>query len=126
MERVMSSFPIDDDQRALRCIGVTVRTPAGASSAFAVEPDHTAGQLTIRAIRWFEHHDMLEPGGFRLGLLRGGTIVDLAVDELLLPAGVVEGDVLHLLTAEPQVDGARPHRPTTDAKGATATIVRAA
>jgi hypothetical protein len=104
----MSSFPIDDEPRTLRCIGVTVRTPAGASSAFAVEPDHTAGQLTIRAIQFFERHRMIEPGGFRLGLLRGATIVDLGIDELLLPAGVVEGDVLHLLTSEPQVDGARP------------------
>jgi hypothetical protein len=106
----MSSLPNDDDRRPVRrtdrCVGVTVRTPAGASSAFAVEPDDTAGQLTVRALRHFERLDMIEPGAFRIGLLRGNAIVDLEIDTLLLPAGVVEGDVLHLLTSEPQVDGA--------------------
>jgi hypothetical protein len=106
MRGVMSLQPIDDDQSAARCVGVTVRTPAGASSAFAVEPDDTAGQLTVRALQHFERHDLIEPGAFRLGLLRGTTIVDLDVDALLQPAGVVEGDVFHLLTSEPQVDGA--------------------
>jgi hypothetical protein len=99
----MTSLPNEPSER---CIGVTVRTPAGASSAFAVEPDHTAGQLTIRALRHFERLDMIEPGAFRIGLLRGNAIIDLDVDTLLFPAGVVEGDVLHLLTSEPQVDGA--------------------
>jgi len=99
----MTSLP---NERNERCVGVTVRTPAGASSAFAVEPDDTAGQLTIRALRHFERLDLIESGAFRLGLLRGNAIVDLDVDTLLLPAGVIEGDVLHLLTSEPQVDGA--------------------
>lgn len=104
----MTSLPNDDDRRGARarCVGVTVRTPAGAASAFAVEPDDTAGQLTIRALRHFERLGLIEPGGFRIGLLRGNAIVDLEVDALLLAAGVVEGDVLHLLTSEPQVDGA--------------------
>jgi hypothetical protein len=106
----MTSLPNDDDRRRPpRCVGVTVRTPAGAASAFAVEPDDTAGQLTIRALRHFESRDLIEPGGFRIGLLRGNAIVDLEIDTLLLPAGVVEGDVLHLLTSEPQVDGADAH-----------------
>ena len=56
--------------------------------------------------RCFERLDLIEPGAFRIGLLRGNAIVDLDVDALLQPAGVVEGDVLHLLTSEPQVDGA--------------------
>jgi hypothetical protein len=102
----MSSFPTDDDHSVARCVGVTIRTPAGASSTFAVEPDDTAGQLTVRAIQFFERHDLIEPGAFRIGLLRRNTIVDLDLDTRLLPAGVVEGDVLHLLTSEPQVDGA--------------------
>jgi hypothetical protein len=99
----MTSLPNEPNER---CVGVTVRTPAGASSAFAVEPDDTAGQLTIRALQHFERLDLIEPGAFRIGLLRGNAIVDLDIDTLLLPAGVVEGDVLHLLTSEPQVDGA--------------------
>jgi hypothetical protein len=102
----MTSPPIDDNPGAPWCVGVTVRTPAGASSAFAVFRDDTAGQLTIRAIQHFERRDQIEPGAFRIGLLRGNTIVDLEVDTMLHTAGVVEGDTLHLLTSEPQVDGA--------------------
>jgi len=89
------------------CIGVTVRTPAGAGSAFGVERQETSGGLVERSVDWFVRRGQLEPGPFRLGLLRGATIVDLAADEGLAGAGVEEGDVLHLLTREPQVDGAR-------------------
>lgn len=90
-----------------RCIGVTVRTPAGAGSAFGVEPDDVAATLVEKALDWFVGRGQLEPGDFRLGLLRGTAIVDLAAGVELLDAGVTEGDVLHLLTGEPQVDGAR-------------------
>ncbi|HEY8548067.1 MAG TPA: hypothetical protein VIL36_23580 [Acidimicrobiales bacterium] len=90
-----------------RCIGVTVRTPAGAGSAFGVEPDDRAGSLVARAVDRFVLRRQLEPGEFRLGLLRGIEIVDLAEGDELLAAGVEDGDVLHLLSTEPQVDGCR-------------------
>lgn len=108
----MTPTPTDDDQApaAPRCIGVTVRTPAGASRAFAVEPDDTAGQLTIRALNRFERDGLLEGGAFRIGLLRGTTIIDLAIDADLRGFGVEEGDVLHLISTEPQVDGAVRYR----------------
>jgi hypothetical protein len=86
------------------CVGVTVRTPAGVSSAFAVERGDEAYMLTERAIGHFVGLDLLEPGPFRLGLLRGGTVVDLAPKAVLLAEGVVEGDVLHLITTQPQID----------------------
>lgn len=89
-----------------RCIGVTVRTPAGASSAFGVEPDDVSAALVERAIGWFVGRGQLEPGDFRLGLLRGAAIVDMPPRAELVHAGVTEGDVLHLLSSEPQVDGA--------------------
>jgi hypothetical protein len=89
----------------VRCVGVTVRTPAGASSAFAIDRNTSAARLTERAVDYFVDRDLLEPGPFRLGLVRGGTIVDLIPDIRLISEGVVEGDVLHLLTTEPQVDG---------------------
>jgi hypothetical protein len=38
-------------------------------------------------------------------VLRGAHILDLAPDAGLIDAGVVEGDVLHLVTNEPQIDG---------------------
>jgi hypothetical protein len=101
----MSLESNDHEQLQLRCLGVTVRTPAGASSAFGIDPQDTAGQLTARSVGYFVDHDQLEPGAFRLGLLRGTTILDLAPETELQTAGVAEGDVLHLLTTEPQVDG---------------------
>jgi hypothetical protein len=90
-----------------RCIGVTVRTPAGAGSAFGVEGDDVAESLIERAVDRFVVRRQLEPGRFRLGLLRGIEIVDLRARDELLAVGVEDGDVLHLLTTEPQVDGAR-------------------
>ena len=90
-----------------RCIGVTVRTPAGAGSAFGVEPGDVTTVLVDRAVGRFVARRQLEPGGFRLGLLRGIEIVDLGPGDVLVGAGVEDGDILHLLTTEPQIDGAR-------------------
>jgi hypothetical protein len=84
---------------------VTVRTPAGANATFDVDPLETVAALTERALEHFLAREQLEPGVFRLGLLRGSEIVDLPADGLLGGEGVGAGDVLHLLTAEPQVDG---------------------
>lgn len=75
------------------------------SSAFGIEPDDTTAGLLERSVGYFVVQGQLEYGGFRLGLLRGAHIVDLAPEDRLVEAGVVEGDVLHLLTSEPQVDG---------------------
>jgi hypothetical protein len=94
-----------------RGVEVTVRTPAGASNVFSVDGELSAGELASRAVSYFVVHDQLEPGQFRLGLIRGNTIVDLAPETPLgsAGAGVVDGDVLHLLTSEPQVDGMALH-----------------
>jgi hypothetical protein len=85
---------------------VTVRTPAGMSTAFGIEAEDTATALLERAVGYFVVQGQLEHGGFRLGLLRGPHIIDLAPEDRLLEVGVVDGDVLHLITSEPQVDGA--------------------
>jgi hypothetical protein len=84
---------------------VTVRTPAGASATFDADPLDTVAALTEQAVEHFLARDQIEPGVFRLGLLRGATIVDLPTDGVLAGEGVGDGDVLHLLTVEPQVDG---------------------
>ena len=88
---------------------LTVRTPAGASQAFIVEPSFTAAQFTDDAVGHFVARDQLEPGPFRLGLVRDLAIVDLDPDSTLGSAGVTDGDVLHLITCEPQVDGMALH-----------------
>jgi hypothetical protein len=84
------------------CIGVTVRTPAGSSSAFAVERDDTAGMLTDRAVDYFVASDLLAPTSYRLGLARADAIIYLTPDADLMAEGVVEGDVLHLLVTDRQ------------------------
>jgi len=84
---------------------VTVRTPAGANATFDVDPLDTVATLMERAIEHFVAREQLEPGVFRLGLLRGAQIIDLPADGVLGGEGVGDGDVVHLLTAEPQVDG---------------------
>lgn len=90
---------------------LTIRTPAGASNVFSVAPDPrlTVEQLTGRAVAYFVAHDQLEPGAFRLGLIRGRTIIDLIPEVPLLDEGIVDGDVLHLITSQPQVDGTARH-----------------
>jgi len=93
------------ERESSRCLGVTVRTPAGASSAFAIARNDRAQELTDRSVGYFVNHDQLEAGPFRLGLVRDGAIVDLDPDDRLVHEGVVEGDVLHLITCEDQVDG---------------------
>lgn len=93
------------EREAGQCLGVTVRTPAGVSSAFAIKRNDTAEELTDRSVEFFVSREMLEPGPFRLGLVRQGEIVDLEAEDRLGHEGVVEGDVLHLITCEDQVDG---------------------
>jgi hypothetical protein len=88
-----------------RCFGVTIRTPAGANSAFATKQNDTAQELIDRSLAYFVSHELLENGPFRLGLVRDGQIVDLDDGDRLGRKGVVEGDVLHLITCEDQVDG---------------------
>jgi hypothetical protein len=89
------------------CIGVMIRTPAGASSAFATRPVEKAETLIQRAVAYFVGKQLLEPGTFKLALARDGRITDFGPEEHLRDHDVVEGDVLHLITCEPQVDGAR-------------------
>ena len=84
---------------------LTVRTPAGANGTFETDPLDTVAGLTDRALEHFVEREQIEPGVFRLGLLRGAAIVDLPPDGVLGGEGVGDGDVLHLLTCEPQVDG---------------------
>jgi hypothetical protein len=86
---------------------VIVRTPAGANGSIEIDPLVTVVGLTDRAVEHFLEREQLEPGSFRLGLLRGATIVDLPPDGVLGGEGVGDGDVLHLITTEPQVDGER-------------------
>lgn len=84
---------------------VIVRTPAGRSRSFEVDRDDTVGGLTQRAVSRFVADDVLDPGRYGLGLLRGHQVVDLDPAATLRAEAVRAGAVLHLLHVEPQVDG---------------------
>lgn len=96
----------DDSDSPGNCMGVLVRTPAGDGSAFATRPNEKADPLTQRSVAYFVERNRLEPGTFKLALARDGQVVDFGPDERMRDKDVVEGDVLHLITCEPQVDGA--------------------
>lgn len=96
----------DDTDAPGNCIGVLVRTPAGDGSAFATRPNEKADPLTQRSVAYFVERHRLEPGAFKLALARDGQIIDFGPEEHMRDKDVVEGDILHLITCEPQVDGA--------------------
>jgi hypothetical protein len=101
----MATEAIHETRPAPKCVGVMVRTPAGTTSAFAVDREDTAGELIDRSVAYFVAREELEPGSFRLGLVRDAEIIDLDARAKLFDHGVVEGDVFHLINCEPQVDG---------------------
>jgi hypothetical protein len=86
-------------------VEIVVRTPAGRSRSFEVDRDDTVGGLTERAVARFVADDVLDPGRYGLGLLRGHRVVDLDPAATLRAERVRPGAVLHLLHTEPQVDG---------------------
>ena len=88
-----------------RCIGVTVKTPAGFASAFGTSPHTASSELADRARDFFVAHDQLEPGTFKLALIRDGDPIPIDSDKDLGAYDVVEGDVLHLISCKPYVDG---------------------
>lgn len=89
-----------------KCFGVTIKTPAGFASAFAATPDTAGHALVHRAVDFFVGRDQLEPEKFELALIRGGDPVSIDLDKELGNYDIVEGDVLHLVSRQPYVDGA--------------------
>ncbi len=88
-----------------RCFGVTVKTPAGFASAFGANPHTTGSELADRAADFFVARDQLESGPFKLALIRDGTPIPIDSDKDLGAYDVVEGDILHLISCKPYVDG---------------------
>ena len=92
--------------RSTQCFGVTIKTPAGFASAFGARPDTPGSELVKRAVEFFVAHDQLEPGTFKLALIRDDAPIPIDSDKDLSAYDVVEGDVLHLINCKPHVDGA--------------------
>lgn len=87
------------------CAGVTVRTPAGIGSAFAIDDKDSGKELTQRAVEYFVTKGELAAGPYGLLLVEGDRAVPLPPDRPLMDSDVKEGSVLHLDSCEPQVDG---------------------
>ncbi len=83
---------------------VTVRTLAGHQHPDTVKPSDTVGALTVEAVKRFVSSGELEDGPYALTLPRSGD-AELDPTASLRETGVVEGDVLVLLSRLPQVDG---------------------
>ena len=102
---MQENTPKDARDGGLDCLGVIVKTPAGHYSAFAVGDSTTASELLKRSIEYFVEHKELEGGDFEISLLREPKPVTLDPDKPLGVYEIVEGDVLHLVSNEPFVDG---------------------
>jgi len=87
------------------CFGVTVRTPAGFTSAFAIVPEEGVASLIRRSVDYFASRKELEGDKFGLALIRDGESVPLERDKDFGTYGLIEGDVLHLVSEQPYIDG---------------------
>lgn len=102
----------ETDQAAARPDGdahgsytVTVKTPAGFSDPFHVTGAMKVETLTREAVNKFSSAGQLATGNYRLVLLRDGAATPLVASSSLGDDGVVAGDELALVTADPQKDG---------------------
>lgn len=84
---------------------VTVRTLAGHHVSETVRPDDTVAELTTTTVKHFVAKGELTPGDYALTLPRTGGEAELDSTATLRNAGVVEGDVLVLISHKPHVDG---------------------
>ncbi len=84
---------------------VTVRTLAGHHVAETVKPDDTVAELAAKAVKHFVAKGELVAGDYALTLPRTGGEAELDPTATLRDAGLVESDVLVLVSRKPQVDG---------------------
>jgi hypothetical protein len=97
--------PTNDRGGDLDCFGVIVKAPAGYYSAFAVRDSTTPSELIKRSVDYFVARKELEGGEFEIALIRDPKPIPLEPDKPLGVYDVVEGDVLHLVSSKPFVDG---------------------
>jgi len=86
-------------------ITVTVRTLAGHAHDFTVHGHDRVDKVVREAVSYFVGTGELAAGPYGLAVVRGGTGVTLEDAGRLDDAGVGAGDVLTLVSKQPQVDG---------------------
>lgn len=86
-------------------LDVTVRTPAGHSAPFTFKANERADKVVRVAVAEFVSQGQLDDGDYSLAVVRNGQAVDLADAGRLDDYGIVDGDVLVLISKAPQIDG---------------------
>ena len=86
-------------------VDVTVRTPAGHSAPFTFKANERADKVVRVAVDQFVSQGQLAAGDCSLAVVRDGDAVDLADAGRLDDYGIVDSDVLVLISKAPQVDG---------------------
>lgn len=83
---------------------VTVRTLAGHSDIITVKPSSVVAEVKDDVVKRFVNRGWLTAGDYALTLPRSSDS-ELDPSATLADIGVVEGDVLVLVSRKPQVDG---------------------
>ncbi len=91
--------------KADKHVDVTVRTPAGHTAPFKFKSNERADKVVRVAVDQFVLQGQLAAGDYSLAVVRDGDAVDLADAGRLDDYGIVDGDVLVLISKAPQVDG---------------------
>jgi hypothetical protein len=84
---------------------ITVRTLAGHTHKENVAPSDLVAEVTARAVKHFVAKGEISSGHYALTLPRLGNNAELDPTATMHDAGVVEDDVLVLVSCQPQVDG---------------------
>lgn len=107
MSETISSTSHEDarEKAGNRPFKISVRTLAGHSLKNTVKPDDLVAEVGDRAVKHFVAKGELAPGDYALTLPRTGGEAELDPTASLEEAGVVEDDVLVLVSRKPQVDG---------------------
>jgi hypothetical protein len=88
-----------------RKFSVTIRNLAGHSLHEQVRGRDRVADVTAEAVRQFVARHQLAAGSYALTLPRLGSSANLDPTGTLADVGIREGDVLVLVSRDPQVDG---------------------
>ena len=84
---------------------VVIKTPAGIGASFDVRQHDRVDKTTRRAVEHFVAANQLAAGNYGLAVIRDGVANDMNDAARLEDYDIVEGDELHLINRDPQVDG---------------------
>lgn len=88
-----------------KVIMVTIRTPAGHHHEFEVRTHERVDKVVREAVSYFVDRHELDAGEYGLALVRDGVAQPLEDAARLEDYAVRQGDVLALVTKQPQIDG---------------------